>query len=299
MDYGNRLIALRGEGANCLLSLSPQSGFTAARVLLPVNLPKNALLVVKRGEERLIKSANGEIRLPFAPSESDRYAVVDERCERVICYERTSDKTEWQTIISGGVKNSDEKRGQEVACKGKANQDAEAQIEAYDDSAIAEYNFYAEENGGGIGMERGKSLPARSLRESVVTASSNDGQSAFDGAIKSVKIAGESMDFYGRIASKIEKIMQTGQKFALPERLIPQSRWVKIGCGKNGYYAVGVIGGKPDFICYGLPGRYLESAPKELDGYCRWLSFEPARPRGEGMWLLYQNAVTGESVRLT
>ena len=108
---------------------------------------------------------------------------------------------------------------------------------------------------------------------------------------------GRETTFYEQMKESIEKLFATGERETRLEDAMPFTRWVRVDYSDNGkYYVVGLIGDKPDYICYGLPAKYTPDPPEETDGKCGWLPLDPARPEGDGFWLMYQSAETGESV---
>ena len=116
-------------------------------------------------------------------------------------------------------------------------------------------------------------------------------------AIAATPPDGRKASFYEQMKESIEKLFATGERETRLEETMPFTRWVRIDYSGNGkYYVVGLIGDKPDYICYGLPAKYSPEPPEETDGKCGWLPLDPARPEGEGYWLMYQSAETGESV---
>ena len=66
------------------------------------------------------------------------------------------------------------------------------------------------------------------------------------------------------------------------------------------YYTVGLIYDqkKPAYICYGVPGKYSKEPPKELKGYCSYLPLSLFDLGGDGYWMMYQNADSGECVHI-
>lgn len=111
------------------------------------------------------------------------------------------------------------------------------------------------------------------------------------------KVVPLAADFYDEIRPKMEKLFSSAERVAILEKNMPGTKWVKIPCEKNGYYVVGIIGTRPDYVAYGMPGKNnSEAPPEELGENARWWSFDPEKPDGEGVWILYQDAVTGESV---
>ena len=94
----------------------------------------------------------------------------------------------------------------------------------------------------------------------------------------------------------MDKLFDTGDRMKSMEERMPDTKWVKIPYEKSGYYVVGIIGTRPDYIAYGLPGAYSAEAPEELGKSARWWPLDAGKPDGDGVWLLYQDARTGESV---
>ena len=52
----------------------------------------------------------------------------------------------------------------------------------------------------------------------------------------------------------------------------------------------------PKYICYGVPGAYSETPPKELDGYCTFIPLSVFDIMGDGFWMMFQDAITGECI---
>ena len=80
--------------------------------------------------------------------------------------------------------------------------------------------------------------------------------------------------------------------------MIPNSRWQKVQYnGNDGYCLIGLIldyeTNAPLYICYGVPGENSVSVPGTLQNYCQWL---PASSPGDGYWMMYQDARTGETI---
>ncbi len=111
------------------------------------------------------------------------------------------------------------------------------------------------------------------------------------------KIVPLAADFYDEIRPKIQKLFSSAERMTVLENKMPDTKWVKVPYEKNGYYVVGIIGSRPDYVAYGLPGKNAALPPEELGEGARWWAFDPEEEDGDGVWLLYQDARTGESVR--
>lgn len=110
--------------------------------------------------------------------------------------------------------------------------------------------------------------------------------------------APKKLNFYERMKSKIDRLFEEGTREPVLEKLLPSSRFVKIAVeDSDKYYCVGLVG-SPDYICYAVSAVYTPQPPEELDGYCQWLPTDENRPEGDGFWVIYQDAVSGDSVSM-
>ena len=110
------------------------------------------------------------------------------------------------------------------------------------------------------------------------------------------KIVGRKQTYYEKVSDEIEKFFAQGKRVETLEKSLPFTKWVKVENGEMAGCVVGLIGEKPDYICYGLPGKYEPIAPAELEKFCQWLPLDVKNPQGDGYWLVYQNAITGKTV---
>lgn len=114
--------------------------------------------------------------------------------------------------------------------------------------------------------------------------------------IKLKEVTPKKLNFYERMKGKIDRLFEEGVKEPVLERLLPSSRFVRIEVeDSDKYYCVGLVG-SPDYICYAVPAFFTPQPPEELDGYCQWLPVDETKPEGSGFWVIYQDAVSGESV---
>ena len=82
-------------------------------------------------------------------------------------------------------------------------------------------------------------------------------------------------------------------------KIIPESRWAKINYSSDKFYVVGVINEneKEKYICYGVPAKYSAKPPKELKGFCSFVPLSYFDMKGDGYWMMFQSAITGECVK--
>ena len=108
-------------------------------------------------------------------------------------------------------------------------------------------------------------------------------------------IKGRKATYFERSSEALDRLLKNNERYAPIERLIPGSKFVKINYDGQRYYLVGVIG--TDYICYGVPAAFSETPPVPLSGYARWLPSDASNPRGEGFWMMYQDGVSGETLK--
>ncbi len=105
-------------------------------------------------------------------------------------------------------------------------------------------------------------------------------------------------DFYDQIKEQIDDLFKNHSREENLEALIPGSKWVKVEYQDiEGHYVMGLIydGEKLRFISYGLPAQNKLNPPSDLVEYAQWLSVGTAE---QGYWLVYQDANSGESVKV-
>ena len=192
---------------------------------------------------------------------------------------------------------------------------------AYDDEVVATENYYENdgENFENIKKELDEKLKIISKKDENYVRTEN-GENACRGG-KTPQEDGEDADFFedeenaddgegrensenpyfDRVKDNIEAIFkrfpeETGLKSALPK-----SRFARVYYSKEKYYVVGVIedaDGKEKYICYGVPSKYSDTPPKQLDGFCSFLPLSLFKPLGDGFWMMFQDAVTGKCVKM-
>jgi hypothetical protein len=81
--------------------------------------------------------------------------------------------------------------------------------------------------------------------------------------------------------------------------IIPNSKFCKINFDDNtGHYVFGVIydDNKPKYLCYGVPAKKDSKPPKELSSYYQWLPIDVEEESGDGYYMMYQDASTGQNI---
>ena len=113
----------------------------------------------------------------------------------------------------------------------------------------------------------------------------------------------EGGNFYSLIQPQLDELFARFPHFRELEDLVQNTEWIKVNYSDDGsqHYILGKLydGGVVTHLCYGIPAPSRSTAPPpSLIDYCQWLPLDVASPDGKGYWVMYQNAETGENVRL-
>lgn len=107
--------------------------------------------------------------------------------------------------------------------------------------------------------------------------------------------------FFDEIKEQIDELFKKYQPEQILTDLIPNSKWIKVDYEDKGeYYVVGLLyeNDEVKYVCYGIPSIFKEEPPKELNGFCQWLPIDTQKENGFGYWITYQDANTGENVKM-
>ena len=167
--------------------------------------------------------------------------------------------------------------------------------DGYNDEALAQENYYEYEQ---TDKDRG------AVREN--TEKEKDGESVRknekDNVVREKEPTAGGLaggDFFGRMKDEIEKVLSSYPSERALEETVEDSRWVRINYGGDKYYVFGVIygGGKPRYICYGVPSTDSRRPPESLSNLASYIPSSPENADG-GYWVMYQDAATGASVKI-
>lgn len=102
--------------------------------------------------------------------------------------------------------------------------------------------------------------------------------------------------YYQSVKGELDALFSDYPEEHILAQNVPDSKWVRVEASGGRHYVVGVIeqGGLPAYICYGVPGRYQKNPPKALDGYCSYLPLSVFDLHGDGYWMMFQDADTGD-----
>ncbi len=110
----------------------------------------------------------------------------------------------------------------------------------------------------------------------------------------------DTRPFYITAEQELKTLFEKFPRYDNLKCYFPDSTWVKINYDNDRFYIVGLIkeDKKEKYICYGVPSPYSPEPPKELKGYCTFIPLSIFDMQGEGFWMMFQDAVTGECITL-
>lgn len=165
----------------------------------------------------------------------------------------------------------------------------------YQDEALAEVNYYefpeTHEGGEPVREDTQKETRGRKSRKNENASGTVKNQA------QSIRLA--RGNFYSRMRAEIEGLLSS---YPVEENLcaaIPESSWVKINYGEGKYYVFGIIrdNDKPAYVCYGVPAKESENPPESMRGLASYLAIPS--DNCAGFWVMYQDASSGASVKVT
>lgn len=114
-------------------------------------------------------------------------------------------------------------------------------------------------------------------------------------------LATDDANFYEMIADQLDALFDAYPEESRLAAVVPNSRWVRVDYEGNGrVYVVGLIYELEvvRYVAYGVPAYAEDNVPDGLDGYSQWVPIDVTKPNGEGYFVMFQDAETGESIRL-
>lgn len=115
------------------------------------------------------------------------------------------------------------------------------------------------------------------------------------------KINTAKSTFYDEIKGQLSLLFERYPEETFLNEIIPNSKWVKVDYENNGqYFVIGLMYEDDEvaYVCYGMPGEYSVTPPREFAGLSQWLPLDPEKPNELGYWIMYQDAQTGENVEI-
>lgn len=170
----------------------------------------------------------------------------------------------------------------------------------YDDEAVATENYYMTEEEKNDCDRVKNELPFIGDEEEAKTREEDycGGQDEKDSL--GGKRYSEQIPYYLSVKEELKEVFDKFPEEGSLKKLFPDSDFSRVNYSENKFYVVGVIRecGEEKYICYGVPGAYSENAPEELAPYCSFIPLSVFDLSGDGYWMMFQSAVTGECILL-
>lgn len=107
--------------------------------------------------------------------------------------------------------------------------------------------------------------------------------------------------FVEKLMPQIDKLFENNPIEDNLQKIIPDSKWVKVEYEDDGdFFVFGLLYDEDEnikYVCYGVPSVFDEAPPEELAGYPIWLPLDKDNSNGFGYWLTYQDAATGQPIK--
>jgi hypothetical protein len=105
-----------------------------------------------------------------------------------------------------------------------------------------------------------------------------------------------SKNFYQNVKERLDDLFVIHPRENELEKIIPESKWVKIRYDGDDYYVVGSLtdDGSVAYLAYGVPGIAEVPPPKLASDISDWLPVPNMPPPYKGYWLIFQNAEDGK-----
>lgn len=169
----------------------------------------------------------------------------------------------------------------------------------YDDETVATENYYLYDEG----KENAKLLAQNAgfeiQNKGEKAGETGEEQGIQDEVSATFKELPEG-NYYDKVKEEMDRLFAEYPREEKLQQCLPQAYFVKIKYAGEKYYVAGLIkeNDKPKYICYGVPARYSENPPEALRGYAGFLPLSLFDLKGEGYWMMYQDAYTGKCVHI-
>jgi len=105
--------------------------------------------------------------------------------------------------------------------------------------------------------------------------------------------------YYSLIEGQYNEMFERYPIYTELGNIIPNSKWLKVEMDSESY-VLGLIyeSGEVKYMCYGVPQTTRQTPPPELAEISQWLPLDLDNPNGAGLWIMYQSAETGETIKV-
>jgi hypothetical protein len=182
---------------------------------------------------------------------------------------------------------------------------------AYNDEAVATENYYCLEQDITTKLDKLKELDSENLQfenELSFTGCTVKTQKEYhstNGTKNETNFGRCQKDnerpfYYATVQRELTEILKKFPVETPLKNLFTGSSFVRINYSKHNYYVVGLIkeNGKEKYICYGVPAEYSKTPPEQLKGFCSFVPASLFNMTGDGYWMMFQDAQTGDCIKM-
>lgn len=187
----------------------------------------------------------------------------------------------------------------------QSDSDIKEQFTAYNDEAVATENYYNADEEINQKLTAIKEYYEEHFGSENVIGDSDGEKKESESGEDLNAFQNEESDkerkgttYYQTVKKELEAIFNRYPEEKTLKKAFAGSKWAKVFYTEEKYYVVGVVKekGKEKYICYGVPSSYSETPPKELAGYCSFVPLSVFDLKGDGYFMMFQDAITGKSV---
>lgn len=221
--------------------------------------------------------------------------------------ERTSEEKRKTPAVPAEPERGGGKNNPSAACEATYERKTPPE---YDDEAVATENFYELDEEIKLKTELLEKAENERLRNETVTCDSRKQETPsqnendfeiFGNETDSFRCENHSPEhpFFASVKDEIVSLFDKFPEESSLKKTFPDGDFIRINYSSEKFYVVGVIKerGKEKYVCYGVPATYSETPPKELDGYCTFIPVSVFDMKGDGYWMMFQDAITGECIK--
>lgn len=177
----------------------------------------------------------------------------------------------------------------------------------YNDEAVATENYFDFETDLFEKLQAVKELDYGSLRledDSPFNQSKNkESQSKKNYYCPSYETDGDCraqhQPYYQSIRKELNSVFNNFPPETDLEKIFIDGKFVRVNYSNDKFYVVGLIkeDGAEKYICYGVPGEYSPTPPDALKDCSTFIPTSIFDITGNGFWMIFQDAVTGECIK--
>ena len=174
-----------------------------------------------------------------------------------------------------------------------ANIDDEMKIAVFDGDGSMSNNLSPEV----INEMKAITMPKKDLENQKVEKQSQNEDNSNDESLSE----GEDMTFFDAISPQFDETFGSGDHCVEIETLIPNSSWVWVNGEGEFKYVLGKIFENKElkYICYAEESECVDEIPNSVDPqYAQWLPVEPGNEKSKGFYVMYQDAKSGETIKM-